>query len=60
MVNTDFTYKMVLKIVQHINDHFNSILLSFQLYFYDHFNSIINNTIINKKAEIADTVKMFK
>ena len=28
LINTDFTYKVVLKKVQNIDDHFNSIILT--------------------------------
>ena len=62
---------MVLKIVQHIDDHFNSLftiisaqfnknsLTNFFIFF--HFSmQKMENKIMNEKAKIANTLKIFK
>ena len=66
LVNTDFTYQMVLKNVKHIDDHFNSaVKKALRIYTQTFFLFIFslqkmennNDEIISKKLRIMTLVK---
>ena len=57
LINTDFTHEMVLEIVQHM-DVFSGA--SFIIIIIIFLLQKMDNKVINKKAEIADIVQIFK